>query len=84
MQEKQRAEGLREFCDSIDVSYDSGFRAYKSGNLRAFRVGKNILVPFDEIERVLREGLEVRCGRPPKAKPPAGANGGGAAAEARP
>jgi predicted site-specific integrase-resolvase len=57
---ERRAEPLREFCASVGISYDTGFRAYKSGVLRVIRAGKRILVPRDEIERVLREGLVAR------------------------
>lgn len=64
----RRAEGLRQFCESMAFSYDTGFRAAKSGALRVIYVGRKILVPADEIERVLREGLNIRRGRPPKAR----------------
>jgi hypothetical protein len=55
--EARRAEGLRQFCSSISVSYDSGFRAVQSGRLKHVRFGKKILIPADECARVLREGL---------------------------
>jgi hypothetical protein len=57
---ERRAEPLRDFCSSIGISYDTGFRAYKAGGLRIIRVGRRILVPRDEIDRVLREGLRGR------------------------
>ncbi len=53
----RRAEGLRQFCLSIGVSYDTGFRAVQSGRLKHFRFGKKILIPASECERVLTEGL---------------------------
>lgn len=53
----RRAETLKEFCRSLGVSEDSGWRAVKSGKLKSIRFGHRILVPAAEIERVLREGL---------------------------
>jgi len=53
----RRAEGLRQFAESLGVSYDSAFRKATSGDLKTIRFGKRILVPAEEVERVLREGL---------------------------
>ncbi len=53
----KRAESLREFAESIGISYDSAFRAYQSGRLKCVRFGKRVLVPAQEIERVVAEGL---------------------------
>ena len=69
--ESKRAIALRTFAESFDISYDTAFRAARSGTLRTIRVFTKILVPVEEVERVLREGLQVRRGRPPKAKPEA-------------
>jgi len=64
----KRAIGLRAFAESLDISYDTAFRAARAGTLRTIRVFTKILVPAEEVDRVLREGLQVRRGRPPKAK----------------
>ena len=53
----RRAEGLREFAESLTISYDSAFRKATSGELRTVRFGRRILVPADEVERVMKEGL---------------------------
>jgi len=53
----RRAEGLREFAQSLSISYDSAHRAAKDGRLKKIEFGKRILIPSDEIERVMREGL---------------------------
>jgi len=53
----RRAEGLREFARSIGVSYDTCFRKSQSGELRTIRFGRRILVPGDEVARILQEGL---------------------------
>jgi hypothetical protein len=53
----RRAEGLREFAESLSISYDSAFRKAVSGELRTVRFGRRILVPAGEVERVIKEGL---------------------------
>jgi len=80
------AYGLSEFAASLGVCRDTLDRAAKSGQLRTIRVANRRLIPADEVERVLREGLQVRRGRPRKQRAdPAGGNGentGGGAAGA--
>jgi hypothetical protein len=66
--DSKRAIALRTFAESFDISYDTAFRAARPGALRTIRVFTKILVPPEEVDRVLREGLQVRRGRPPKAK----------------
>jgi len=53
---ERRAVPLKQFCRSIGVSYDAGRRAMGNG-LKTIRFGALILVPIDEVERVMREGL---------------------------
>ena len=53
----RRAEGLREFAESMSISYDSAFRKATSGQLRTVRFGRRILVPADEVKRIIEEGL---------------------------
>lgn len=53
----KRAERLKDFAASLGVSYDSVFRAARAGKLKTVRFGKSILVPAEEAERVMREGL---------------------------
>jgi excisionase family DNA binding protein len=53
----RRAETLREFAESLGVSYDTAWRASSDGRLKTLRFGKRLLVPAGEVERVLAEGL---------------------------
>jgi excisionase family DNA binding protein len=53
----RRAEKLREFANSLGVSYDTAWRAAQDGRLKTVRFGKSLLVPAAEAERVLSEGL---------------------------
>ena len=71
--------GIRDFCLSYGVSKDTVHRAAKAGTLRTIRFGARILIPADEVARVSREGLQIRRGRPPKAKAPVGGNSNGVA-----
>jgi hypothetical protein len=75
--------GYGELSAATGVSVDSYARAAKIGKLRTVRIGGRVLVPADEVERILREGLDVRRGRPPKPKPPEGNRNSSAAVEAR-
>lgn len=53
----RRAESLREFAESIGVSYDTCFRKAKSGELHTIMFGRRRLVTSQEAARVIREGL---------------------------
>jgi predicted site-specific integrase-resolvase len=57
---QRRGEPLKQFCASLGFSYDTGLRAIRAGTLRTIRVGKRIIVPAAEIERVSAEGLGFR------------------------
>ena len=76
----RRAFGLDECAASLGVSRDTLDRASKAGVLRTVRVISRLLVPAEELDRILAEGLQIRRrGRPRKMKPDAGSNGGVAA-----
>jgi excisionase family DNA binding protein len=47
----------------IGVSTFTTRRLIKSGDLRAVRVGRRLLIPESEVERVMREGCGWRVGR---------------------
>jgi excisionase family DNA binding protein len=57
---EKRAESLKQVATSFGVSYDTFFRAVKSGKIRVIRFGTRLFVPADEIERLSREGLVPR------------------------
>lgn len=52
-----RAEGLASFAESMDISRDTAYRRAREGKLRTVKFGRRILVPLDEVARVLKEGL---------------------------
>jgi hypothetical protein len=58
---EKRAEPLKQVAASFNISYDTAFRAAKSGRIKTIRFGKRLLVPVVEIERLSREGLAPRA-----------------------
>lgn len=62
---EKRAEPLKQVAASFNVSYDTVFRAAKTGRIKTIRFGKRLLVPVGEIDRIAREGLasHVRNGQ---------------------
>jgi predicted site-specific integrase-resolvase len=60
-EKKSRAEGLRDLAGSLGVSYDTLWRMSKTGALRTIRIGKRLVVPAAEIERIEREGLQAKA-----------------------
>jgi hypothetical protein len=61
METQRRAEPLKQVAASFGSSYDTFFRAAKSGRIKTIRFGKRLFVPADEIERISREGLAPRA-----------------------
>jgi excisionase family DNA binding protein len=58
---ERRGETLSEVAKSFGVSYDTVWRAAKNGSLSTIRLGNRIIVPAAEIERVEREGFELKA-----------------------
>ncbi len=57
MDTDKRAESLKAVAASFGVSYDTFFRAAKSGKIKIIRFGSRLFVPSDEIKRIARDGL---------------------------
>lgn len=51
----RRALSMREFADSLGVSFDSVYRKVQSGDVRSARFGRRILIPRSELVRILGE-----------------------------
>lgn len=58
-EERERLESVEETSDRLGVSTFTTRRLIKAKQLRAVRVGKRVLVPESEIERVMAQG----CGK---------------------
>jgi hypothetical protein len=57
---RRRAETLRDVAASFSASYDSFWRAVQNGSIKVIRIGKRMMVPLEEIERIEREGLSLK------------------------
>lgn len=62
-EERKRLESVEETSRRLAVSTFTTRRLIKSKALRAVRVGKRVLVPESEIERVIAEGCGKHAGR---------------------
>jgi len=54
------ARPLQEVAQGFSVSVDTLRRAVRRRELKAIRIGKRVLIPEDEIERLSRDGLGFR------------------------
>lgn len=59
----QLAVGLREAGDSTGISQHTLRRMVKSGRLQAVRVGRRILIPISELEKLMKPGAVSQTGR---------------------
>jgi excisionase family DNA binding protein len=54
MNEKQRdAFSTKEFADRLGIGYQSALRLQKAGTVRVVRLGRRVLIPRTELERLL-------------------------------
>jgi len=51
----RRTLSVREFADSLGVSFDSAYRKVQSGDVKSVRFGRRILIPQAELNRILGE-----------------------------
>jgi excisionase family DNA binding protein len=61
-EEKERLESVEEASRRLAVSGFTVRRLVKAKQLRAVRVGKRVLIPGSEIERVIAEGCGKHAG----------------------
>lgn len=59
----QQLHSVEEVSRRLAVSTFTTRRLIKARELRAVRVGKRVLIPESEIERVMREGCGKHAGR---------------------
>jgi excisionase family DNA binding protein len=51
----RRAVSVREFADSLGVSFDSAYRKVQSGDVKSVKFGRRVLIPRTELDRILGE-----------------------------
>jgi len=57
MQEDRLAFSRDEVAKQLGVSRDSVIRAIAKGKIKIIRFGRRILIPKDEVERILQRGF---------------------------
>ncbi|MGC1860304.1 MAG: hypothetical protein WA733_04065 [Methylocystis sp.] len=45
------------FCQRIGLGHSTFWKYHRLGKIRTINIGKRVLVPADEVERILREGV---------------------------
>lgn len=60
MQSEQMAFSRREAADTLRVSLRTLDSLLSQKKLRGSRIGRRIVIPRAEIERILRQGAEIR------------------------
>ena len=60
MTDEKAAYSKAELATQLGVSKDSVNRAIKGGEIRIVRFGRRVLIPCDQLARLLRQ--EQRCG----------------------
>jgi excisionase family DNA binding protein len=61
---QERLQSVEEVSKRLSVSTFTTRRLIKANHLRAVRVGKRVLVPQSEIERVIAEGCGKHASKP--------------------
>jgi excisionase family DNA binding protein len=61
---QERLQSVEEVSKRLSVSTFTTRRLIKANHLRAVRVGKRVLVPQSEIERVIAEGCGEHASKP--------------------
>jgi len=46
-----------DFCAAIGIGRSTFWKFQAAGKIRTFTIGKRVLVPRDEVARILREGI---------------------------
>jgi excisionase family DNA binding protein len=60
---QERLQSVEEVSKRLAISSFTTRRLIKTRQLRAVRVGKRVLVPESEIERVITEGCGIHAGK---------------------
>jgi len=61
---QERLQSVEEVSKRLAISSFTTRRLIKTKHLRAVRLGKRVLVPESEIERVIAEGCGKHAGKP--------------------
>ncbi len=48
---------VKEFCEALGVSPATFWKYHTSGKIKVIRIGRRVLIPMPEVNRILTEGL---------------------------
>lgn len=48
---------VKEFCEALGISPATFWKYHVSGKIKAIRIGRRVLIPMPEVNRILTEGL---------------------------
>jgi excisionase family DNA binding protein len=54
---KPLAYRVSDFCEQIGVCKSTFWKLRAAGKIRTIKIGSRVLVPADEVERILKEGV---------------------------
>ena len=55
---ERRLYRIREFAEATGTSLAGAYKHAANGALKTVRIGRTVLIPAEELERVLREGIQ--------------------------
>lgn len=50
---------LRELADELDVHFNTIYKYVSNGYINTYRMGRNIRVSIEEVERIKKEGIKL-------------------------
>ena len=48
---------VKEFCEALSISPATFWKYNVSGKIKVIRIGRRVLIPMSEVNRILTEGL---------------------------
>lgn len=48
---------VKEFCEALSISPATFWKYNVSGKIKIIRIGRRVLIPMSEVNRILTEGL---------------------------
>jgi excisionase family DNA binding protein len=49
---------VKDFCSRIGISASTFWKYVAAGKIKVFRLGGRTLIPFEEVERIKKEGVQ--------------------------
>lgn len=56
-QEEPLALRVSDFCQRLSICPSTFWKLHKAGKIHTIRIGSRVLIPHDELQRILKEGV---------------------------